>query len=102
MLTRDELAGACRINDERSLTGIEPLLLHLGVEPRGSIYVAEQRALRQALVYEGWSPSEIALMASGVKPSRIRLGATLVYMPGFSAMWLDGLAAARRATLLGH
>jgi hypothetical protein len=99
-LSRDEIASAARANDDRVDQGeaLAAVLTDLGVDPQSAIYVADQRALRVALLFEGWTRSELALMAQGMKPRRVKLSPEQVaYMPIYSGIWIDGFAAGVQA-----
>lgn len=99
-LSRDELAAAVRLNDDHADAGetTAAILADLGADPQAALYVAEQRALRVALMFEGWTRSELALMAQGLKPRKVKLSPEQVaYLPIYSSIWIDGLAAGMRS-----
>lgn len=102
MLSKDTLARACSANDASTDCGMSlpDILRELSVNVDGAIHVADQRALRLALLYDGWTPEEVrAITAAATEPFTVNLkDPTLQFMlPALSMMWMDGLAAAMRA-----
>lgn len=107
MLGRVALSQACGLNDEVQTAGIEDedaVLLQLGVDPRGIRYVAEQRALRAGLLFEGWSEVELDLMArEGIRARDVHFSPEVQAMlPVYAAIWIDGVKAALRAQGIKH
>lgn len=101
MLGRDELSAAVRALDDASDAGVDlpTTLASLGIDGQGALYVAEQRALRVGLLFEGWTEEELRLMASGVNPRRVHIDSSIqVLLPTFAAVWLDGLATGRKVS----
>jgi hypothetical protein len=100
VISRSELSAAARRNDALVAAGvpIDRLLADLNMEPRSLISVAEQRALRIALLHDGWTETELDVMGSMLRPQRVRLEeATRFWMPTFCALVIDGAALVRRA-----
>lgn len=78
--------------------GVAQLLKDLHINAADAKHVAEQRALRMALLWEGWSPEEIIALAHHMEPRRLKLDSSaLVFMPTFAVLWLDGFAAGVKA-----
>lgn len=91
MIGRDEIAEAARYADARMTElGLPAWMVAYDLDQDGLMYVASQRALRAAMMWEGRDPREL-------DPSRlslVRLGAQGErLMPLATANWLDGFAA---------
>lgn len=93
-LTRDDLAAACSRNDLVVDAGgsVPALLMNLGVEPQGCVYVAEQRALRVALLHSGVMPTRFS---TATARSLHKTQRDLI--PVYAGVWIDGLVAGVRA-----
>jgi hypothetical protein len=91
MMDRNEIAEAARYADARSEElGLDGWASAYGVELDGLVYVAQQRALRAAMMLEGRNPKDIdqtRLSLVRIQPSTER------FMPLLTANWLDGFAA---------
>lgn len=93
-LSREDLAAACSTNDRAVDAGgsIPMLLMGLHVDPASAVYVAEQRALRIALLASGVPPADFPTATYG---SLSIIQRELI--PVYAGAWLDGLATALRA-----
>ena len=100
MIGRAELAEACRRNDAQLAAGnvLDEVLRDLDVDPRAAAFVAERRAIRHALLFEGWTEIELNALGDHVRSSRLRIDpATQFFVPTFAACFFDGMAALKRA-----
>lgn len=105
MLSRDDLAAAARMNDEAVDRGlpVPALMMNLGIDPRGAVYVAEQRALRYALLQSGWTLADLQALAAGSEPRPVKLPREQLDMiPVYAGIFLDGLTAGVRASDEAH
>lgn len=96
MLTQSDLVASCRSLDALTADGVpvDAVLIRNDVDPRAAAYVAEWRALRIALLYDGWTETEVDAMSEEMRPNRMRLSlASQFWMPAFSAIYLDGLTS---------
>lgn len=98
-LNLDDLAAACRCNDAELDAGgsVPTLMLNLGVDPTGAVYVAEQRALRVALLASGVSPELLASKAAFVVTPHMLHKRQRDLIPIYAGVWTDGLATGIRA-----
>lgn len=99
-LNREDLAAAARQNDRIVDAGgsIPPLLMTLGVEPMSAVYLAEQRALRVAMIHSGTNPRALQAAAErgiAFTPKLDPRQSELI--PVYASLWVDGLACALRA-----
>jgi hypothetical protein len=100
MITLSELSSAARANDHLAAAGVplDEILIDLNLEPSSLIRAAEQRALRVALLHDGWSELEIDALGGLIQPRTVRVEeATNFWMPTFTALVIDGAAMIRRA-----
>ena len=100
MLGRDELSRAVRLLDATSDAGndLPTILEFLEVDSRGAVYVAEQRALRVAMLRSGVNPIELrALTARGAAFVPKLTERENAMIPIYAGLWLDGLAAGVKA-----
>lgn len=96
MLTKDNIAEAVRYADARSeeLGTLDAYCEAEGVELSGLVYVANQRALRMAMILDGQHPNPpgaARVSAVELPPEVERL------IPVFASAWLDGFNAGRTA-----
>lgn len=90
MITKEELAAACRAHDNAIDIGepFEEVWRKRNIEVRDAVAVATQRALRQILILRG----QLGAM-SATEPSKVQLTADeQELLRQFTVMWLDGLA----------
>lgn len=92
MINRHDIAAvASGLDDRAEVEGVEGILGNLDIEPMQATYVAEQRALRAALLFDGWTPSEIAALGINGEHRRVRLSPQAEQMmTSLMASWLDG------------
>lgn len=99
-LNREDLAAACRANDALVDAGgnVTALLAELQVDPMASVYVAEQRALRVAMLHSGVPPHLIATAARHGVPFVPKLHKRQRdLIPIYAGVWTDGLICGVRA-----
>lgn len=100
MLNRDDLAAAVRVNDEKVDAGVHypAIMKELGLDPTGTVYVAEQRAIRIALLQSGVTPEELRQAARGEHLIEAHVApAQRLLIPLYASAWMDGLAGGIRA-----
>lgn len=101
MLNREDIAKAVQELDSRADAGIElaQILSELDIDPKGATHVAEQRALRVVLLFEGWTPQELALLSQLQAPVRIPKlpPEQRAMIPIYMSVWLDGFSTGRKA-----
>ena len=99
-LTRSDLADACQRNDIIVDAGgsVPGVMMTLGVDPMGAVYVAEQRALRVALLHSGVTPAILRAVAQrdAVIPLKLHKRQRDL-IPIYAGVWTDGLIAGVRA-----
>ena len=99
-LNRDDLAAACSHNDRIVDAGgsVPAILLTLGVDPTAAVYVAEQRALRVAMLHSGVTAGDLyraATLGAAFKPKITKTQRDLI--PVYAGVWTDGFCTAMRA-----
>jgi hypothetical protein len=99
VLDREDIARVVRTLDSSTMSGtsVESILARLDCEPSAPAYVAEQRALRVALIWEGWTLSELEAMADRMQPRRVKLDTMAPFLSSFAGLWLDGFVAGLKA-----
>lgn len=106
MLSRDDLARAVRTNDALSEAGGDAtprILFDLGVDPMAAVYVAEQRALRVALLHSGWTPLDLRRLAEEDAGRHVYPSAEQnALIPVYAGVWVDALATGIRACDEAH
>ncbi len=85
MITKEQLADACRAHDNAADTGttLPEALSKRGVETNAAVYVADQRALRMVLGMRGEASTASRRVMLSQEEEKL--------MMRFAAMWLDGL-----------
>lgn len=103
MINKRMLAAAARALDEQAEQGVElpDALELLDIDSRSAIFVAFQRALRVALLFDGWSEEELSMLSRlrdtptdvppGLSPEQKAL------IPVYASLWMDGAAIAAKA-----
>lgn len=97
MMGRSDLATLCSLLDAKCESGmtVEVIMAGFDIDPMAAAYVSEQRALRVALMLDGWTPGEIRALGNNgeAKRARVRLSPTAqALMTNLCATWLDGFA----------
>ena len=60
-ITKSELAEAARYSDALTAEyGLQETLRRRGIDLAGVMYIAEQRALRAAMIFDGQDPTELS------------------------------------------
>lgn len=93
MLNRDDIARACRHNDAivEESGDLPGFFTERDVDFDGLTYLAEQRALRVAMILDGQDPNPSRPRAISLPPHLNAL------MPMFASLFIDGFAAGRTA-----
>ena len=90
MITRDALLEAARYSDARSEEhGIDEWAAQNDIDLEGLMYVAQQRALRSAMIMDGMDPT----LLSRTEPTEITLSdEAAAAMKYLAAVCMDGIA----------
>lgn len=89
MIGRDELAESARYQDALSEEhGWEEFCKVVGVEPMGLHYIAQQRALRMAMLLDGQDPR---LLSRTEKTAVTLSDRATDMMPNLAALAMDGI-----------
>ncbi|MFL5861148.1 MAG: hypothetical protein ACJ780_10245 [Solirubrobacteraceae bacterium] len=96
MIGKDQIAEACRYLDALSEEGheFEDLLRERGIDPEGLFYVANQRAIRAAMIATGGDPR--TLPRDRMSTVNLSPEAKALLMP-LTLAWLDAFVAGRVA-----
>ena len=90
MITKSELADAARYTD--ALTeeyGLQETMRRQGIDLAGVMYIAEERALRAAMIFDGQDPTEL----SRTETTQVQLSPPAQeVMATLQAVALDGVA----------
>ena len=95
MINQDAIATACRENDEQvqAIGGLTQLLADHDVDGPGLANVAQQRALRVAMMLDDQDPTKL----TSTEPITIELSEEIHgLMPFLASLFLDGFMAGRR------
>ena len=90
LITKSELAEAARNSDAFTAEyGLQETLRRRGIDLAGVMYIAEQRALRAARIFDGQDPTEL----SRTETTQVRLSPRAQeVMAILQAVALDGVA----------
>ena len=90
MITKSEVADAARYTD--ALTeeyGLQETMRRQGIDLAGVMYIAEERALRAAMIFDGQDPTEL----SRTETTQVQLSPPAQeVMATLQAVALDGVA----------
>lgn len=89
MITSDALLEAARYSDARTEEhGLEQVIEQAGIDSEALAYVANQRALRAAMILDGQDPRKL----SQTEDSSVTLGPEAAKMMSYlGAMFMDGV-----------
>ena len=89
MITQDDLAESARYMDALSEEhGFEKWAELQSIDPEGMAYVAQQRALRAAMLLDGQNPSALSRV---VKTKVVLSSRVLDLLPALTALAMDGI-----------